>query len=100
MDDISPSMDDTFKLSVLLLYSKGEQYSSQNLTDENAIHGLSNVIRGCHPWMEKCHPWMEVSSVDAIHGCHPWMKTTDDGHGRSQNCMHHIIQMRIPLQLL
>ena len=31
-----------------------------------------SAILGCHPWMEKCHPWM---------------KTTDDGHGQSNNKM-------------
>ena len=38
------------------------------------------VIRGCHPWMT-------LPSVDAIHGRHLWMKTTDDGHGRSNNML-------------
>ena len=76
--------------------------STKNHTDENAIHGLSNVICGCHPWMEKCHPWMErchlwmekchpwmlsmdgeMSSMDGsvIRGCHPWMPSMDEDDG-------------------
>ena len=45
---------------------------TKNHTDENAIHGLSNVICGCHPWLEKCHPWMERCHL-WMEKCHPWM---------------------------
>ena len=69
-----------------------------------------SVIRRLHPWMLsmddfhrwKGHPWMTF--------LHPWMTSTDDITQSmdgifirmifGENCMHHIIQMRIPLQLL
>ena len=48
---------------------------NKNHTDENAIHGLSNVIRGCHPWMSSMDG--EISSMDDIQGWRQRMADMD-----------------------
>ena len=64
------SMNDTYEWHFQnSQYSKEEQFSSRNMTDESVI---------CD-----CYPWMTLPSVDAIQGWQPWMKKTDDWHGWS-----------------